>query len=291
MMPRANLIAYIPTLNQRHLAWFKRHPDSDLFLISQAEAEELLPRLERNMAALPTEMVARMVSSEGLVRRAQIFLHGSGREDDDPDLSSPRWKRWILADEDVSHLFAEKYLAPAGCTFSFEMIWARWDMTAVTRNQPVIPDVEISFSEFDRELMKKAVEISNRSPDWWRTIGALAVLWNGQVIPAVCNFHMPNEYETYIFGDPGLNRDAGQEGKYTSIHAEEAVITHCARYGLALDGAHLYVTTFPCERCARQLVQAGIKKLFFRNGFSSLNAQDVLKVGSVKIIQVKTPEA
>ena len=179
---------------------------------------------------------------------------------------------------------------PAGCHTSFEMIWARYDMLAVTRDQPVIPDVEISFAEFDQELMKKAAEISKRSPDWWRTIGALAVLWNGQMIPAVCNRHMPNEYETYIFGDPGLNRDAGQEGKYTSIHAEEAVITHCARYGLALEGSHLYVTTFPCERCARQIVQAGVRRVYFKDGFSSLNAQDDLRVGGVKIIQVKAPE-
>ena len=289
-MPRANLIAYVPTLNQRHLDWFKRHPDSDLFLISQKEAERFLPRLARNMAALPTEMVARMVSLSEWVRCVRIFA--PGMENYNHAFPFQVSDEWVLPDEDVSHLFAEKYLVPAGCTFSFEMIWARWDMTAVTRNQPVIPDVEISFSEFDRELMKKAVEISNRSPDWWRTIGALAVLWNGQVIPAVCNFHMPNEYETYIFGDPGLNRDAGFVGKYTSMHAEEAVITHCSRHlGLALDGAHLYVTTFPCERCARQVAQVGVRKLFFKEGFSSLNAQDVLRAKGVKIIQVKTPEA
>ncbi|MDP3763514.1 MAG: deaminase [bacterium] len=288
-MPGANLIAYIPTLNQRHLEWFKRYPDSDLFLISQGEAEQLLPRLARNMAALPTEVVARTISLEGWVRRAQIFL--PGWEDSDPDLSSPTWKSWVLPDEDVSHMFAEKYLEPAGCSFSFEMIWARYDMIAVTRNQPVIPDVQISSAEFDQEFMRRAIEISEQSPDWWRTIGALAVSSSGQALAVACNTHMPNEYETYLFGDPGLNRDAGQEGKYTSIHAEEAVITHCARYGLALEGSHLYVNTFPCERCARQLVQAGVNKIFFRDGFSSLNAQDVFRVNSVKIIQVKSPEA
>lgn len=288
MFPIANLIAYIPTLNQRHLDWFKKHPMSDLFLISQREAEGFLPRLARNMAALPTEMVARMISAENLVRRVQVFR--PGWEDDDPDLSSPIWKDWVLPDEDISHLFAEEYLAPAGCNFSFEMIWARYDMAAVKLDQPVIPDVEISFSELDLGLMNRALEISKRSPDWWRTIGALAVSSDGRVLVAACNTHLPNEYETYIFGDPGLNRDAGQEGKYTSIHAEEAVITHCARYGLALDGLRLYVTTFPCERCARQIVQAGVSKMFFRDGFSSLNAQDVLRVGGVRIIQVKAPE-
>ncbi|MBI2454014.1 MAG: hypothetical protein HYV54_00335 [Parcubacteria group bacterium] len=288
-MLRTNLIAYIPTLNRRHLEWFKRHPESDLFLISQAEAEELLPRLGRNMAALPTEMVARMVSLSEWVRCVRIFV--PGMENHNRTFTLPVSDRLFLPDEDVSHLFAEKYLVPAGYTFSFEIIWARWDMTAVKRNQPVIPDVEISHSQFDQELMQRAVEISNKSPDWWRTIGALAVLWNGQVLSAFCNSHMPNEYETYIFGDPGINRDAGMLGKYTSMHAEEAVVAHSARHlGLALDGAHLYVTTFPCERCARLIIQAGVTKLFFREGFSSLNAQDDLRGGGVKIIQVKTPE-
>ena len=288
-MPQANLIAYIPTLNQRHLEWFKRHTDSDLFLISQAEAEKFLPRLARNMAALPTEMVSRMIHFEGLVGRTTMLI--PGWEDCNIDLFSPPWRKtWILPDEDVSHIFAEKHLKPAGCDFTFEMIWARYDMEAVTRNQPVIPDFEISSAEFDQELMKRAMEISERSPDWWRTIGALAVSRDGRVLVVACNTHMPNEYETYLFGDPGLNRDAGKEGKYTSIHAEEAVITHCARYGLALGGSRLYVTTFPCERCARQLVQAGVSKIYFRHGFSSLNAQDVLRTERVKIVQVKTPE-
>lgn len=287
-MSKVNLIAYIPTLNQRHLEWFRQHPESDLFLISQVEAEKLLPRLARNMAALPTEMVARMISLEKLVSRVQIFFPSWGNEDS--EFSSSIRQDWILPDEDVCRIFAEKYLASAGCSFSFEMIWARYDMLAVTRNQPVVPDVEISTSKLDQELMDKAVEISKRSPDWWRTIGALAVSSDERVLIVACNTHLPNEYETYIFGDPGLNREAGQIGKYTSSHAEEAIITHCARYGLALEGSRLYATTFPCERCARQIAQAGISKVFFREGFSSLNGQDVLRVGGVKIIQVKAPE-
>ena len=107
-MSRTNLIAYIPTLNQRHLEWFGRHPGSDLFLISQTEAENLLPRLARNMAALPTEMVARMISLEGLVRQVRVFF--LGWEDCDLDLSSSVWQTWILPDEDISHIFAKKYL-------------------------------------------------------------------------------------------------------------------------------------------------------------------------------------
>src|ERR1035437_7852802 len=52
----ANLIAYLPFMNQRSLTWLGKYPGSSLFLIPQFEAETLLPRLSRNLAALPTVM-------------------------------------------------------------------------------------------------------------------------------------------------------------------------------------------------------------------------------------------
>jgi dCMP deaminase len=273
-MAMPNLAAYIPVLNRRHLEWFKKHPASDLFLISQSEAERLLPRLSRNMAAIPTGMMARMIGLEGLVKSVRS---GVGLE---------IGKSWILPDEDVSHLFAEEHLLPKGCEVFFEMIWARYDMAAVHQNQPVIPDVKVSSFEFDRDMMRKAQLIAGKSPDWWRQIGAVAVTPQGIVLASACNAHMPSEYETYIFGDPGLNRDAGQPGKYTSIHAEEAIVAFCAGEGVALREASVYVTTFPCEGCARRLAAAGVKRVFFKEGYSVLNAQDVLRAEGVEIIQV-----
>lgn len=191
-----------------------------------------------------------------------------------------------MPDEDVSHLFAEKYLYPAGCNVEFEMIWARYDMTAVKNNQPVITDAEISTSAFDQSVMQKAIKVSQRSPDWWRQVGAVAVSPDGQQFVVAYNTHMPNEYETYIFGDPGLNRDAGEVGKYTCMHSEEAVIAQCAGYGPTLAGWSMYVTTFPCEKCARLISAVGVKTVFYREGFSSLNAQDDFRVYGVRIVRV-----
>ncbi len=273
-MEMSNLIAYIPTLNQRHLDWFGRHPNSNLLLISQEEAEEFLPRLARNMAALPTEVVASMISSLNVARVIRKNC-------------SVWCGEFVLPDEDVSHLFADKYLYPADCKATFEMIWARYDMTAVIRDQPVIPDVEVSCSDFDARFMDRALRLSKKSPDWWRQIGAVAVSSDGEFVAAAHNTHMPNEYETYIFGDPGLNRDAGQPGKYTALHAEAAVVARCARFKeFSLSGASLYVTTFPCEGCAHLIVASGITKVFFREGFSSLNAQDTLRTHGVEIVQL-----
>lgn len=283
-----NLMAYVPTLNQRHLNWFERHPHSVLFLIRQEDAEKLLSRLARNMAALPTNVVMRIIRAGTDMLHDTRIIHPDWL-DEDPNLESPIWKDWVMPDEDVSHLFAERYLYPAGCNVEFEMIWARYDMTVVKSNQPVITDAEISTSAFDQSVMQKATEVSQRSPDWWRQVGAVAVSPDGKQFVVAYNTHMPNEYETYIFGDPGINRDAGEVGKYTGMHSEEAVIAQCAGYGPTLAGWSMYVTTFPCEKCARLICSVGVKTVFYREGFSSFNAQDDFRVYGVRIVRVDEP--
>lgn len=131
-----------------------------------------------------------------------------------------------------------------------------------------------------------AMDITKNSPDWWRQIGAIAFSIDDNHLVSAFNTHMPNEYETYIFGDPRLNVDAGEVGAYTSLHAERGIITLCARYGLPLKDASVYVTTFPCEECARQLANCGVRRVYFKEGYSVLNAQEVLRSFGVEIIQV-----
>lgn len=54
--------------------------------------------------------------------------------------------------------------------------------------------------------------------------------------------------------------------KYPLIcHAEENAIMHAARIGVSLKGSTAYVTWPPCTRCARSLIQAGIKEVVYSN--------------------------
>ncbi|MCY0869711.1 MAG: deaminase, partial [Firmicutes bacterium] len=48
-----------------------------------------------------------------------------------------------------------------------------------------------------------------------------------------------------------------------TIHAESNAILQCARFGVSTDGAHLYVTHFPCLSCTKQIIQAGIVKVTY----------------------------
>lgn len=57
-------------------------------------------------------------------------------------------------------------------------------------------------------------------------------------------------------------RLADRSQKYPLIcHAEENAIMQAARVGVALSGCSMYVTWPPCTRCARGLVQAGVKRV------------------------------
>lgn len=288
----ANLIAYIPVLNQRHLDWFERHPHSRLFLITQEMAEQFLPRLARNMSAVPTESMIKMIRSLNLVYSVTDF--SPGWDSDLDRLILGKRKEWILPDEDISHLVAENYLLPRWYDVTFEMIWARWDMTAVKKAQPVIPDCEVSRRDIDIFRTQEAEDLSRRSPDWWRQIGAIAFR-GPELLAFGRNEHFPTEYESYIFGDPRLNFDASDPtgtDAYISLHAEEYLICFCADHGISLRGASLYINTFPCGRCASAVKNAGFKEVFFREGSSFLKGFETLKSAGIRIVQVRSdPES
>ena len=64
--------------------------------------------------------------------------------------------------------------------------------------------------------------------------------------------------------DDDAERLADREKKYPLIcHAEENAIMHAARIGVSLKDSTAYVTWPPCSRCARSLIQAGIREVVY----------------------------
>jgi deoxycytidylate deaminase len=47
------------------------------------------------------------------------------------------------------------------------------------------------------------------------------------------------------------------------VHAEMAALMDAARRGVSVDGCYLYTTTFPCHECARHIVAAGVRKVYY----------------------------
>jgi dCMP deaminase len=283
LMETTNLVAYIPVLNQRHLDWFAKHQGANLYLISRDMAIQLDPREARNVGAIPTPMMQCFISS------IPCFLSSVWILND--DLVPKYGNKIILEDNSICREFAKRLSPSAEC--SFEMTWSRWDMSAVKRQQPLIPDCVISSDEIDVLRIAETEKIASRSPDLWRQIGVIAFR-DKEILGIGWNEHFPTEYETDMFGDPRINFDAGDPAGaevYLSLHAEEYLAGFCARDGISLKGASVYINTFPCGRCARMLSISGIKELFFREGSSFLKGFEILQNAGIKIVQVKDPES
>lgn len=48
-----------------------------------------------------------------------------------------------------------------------------------------------------------------------------------------------------------------------AIHSEIDAICNAAKEGVSLDGATIFVTRYPCEACARAIVEAGIQNVIY----------------------------
>jgi deoxycytidylate deaminase len=58
-----------------------------------------------------------------------------------------------------------------------------------------------------------------------------------------------------------------------ALHAEMNAITDVARSNSSTQGATLFVTTFPCHNCAKHIVGAGIKEVFYLEPFPKSQVQ------------------
>lgn len=104
--------------------------------------------------------------------------------------------------------------------------------------------------------------------------------YNGAMSGAV---HCVHECDC-VFGDTGhWPGCASQKPCATAVHAEANALAFAARYGVATDGASLYVTHAPCALCARLLVNAGVVSVTFAEHYRSTEGLGVLLLAGIKV--------
>ncbi|MDQ7788651.1 MAG: cytidine/deoxycytidylate deaminase family protein [Clostridia bacterium] len=69
-----------------------------------------------------------------------------------------------------------------------------------------------------------------------------------------------------------------------ALHAEQNVILQLAITGLSGSGTTLYVTHFPCFTCAKLLVQLGVQRIVFAEGYPDEFSGDLLKEAGVEVL-------
>ena len=111
--------------------------------------------------------------------------------------------------------------------------------------------------KWDARFLELAKHISDWSKDPSTKVGCVVVGEDREIRSTGFN-GFPRGIEDNI------ERREDREQKYPLIcHAEENAIMHAARIGVSLKGSTAYVTWPPCSRCARSLIQAGIKEVVY----------------------------
>lgn len=279
---RKVLILYLPVLHSGYVDFVLRHMPHIVFVLGESDLR-LLDYLSRDARALQPLLAAQTLKhllsldqkcKDISVEVVDNGLRGHLRDDDSI----------IMSDEDITRAFAEEYLT--GCDIEWDTGFIRWNMQNVTKEFPIDPDEEVSVSYFDRDVLSFAKKQSGKSPDWWRQVGAVVVK-DHKLLLCGYNNHYPNEYASYFEGDPRTSFKPGERIDISlAQHAEAWVIGTAAGAGIALSGSNIYVTTFPCPTCARLIVAAGIKKVFYTSGYSLVNAREVFRENGVKVVRV-----
>lgn len=73
------------------------------------------------------------------------------------------------------------------------------------------------------------------------------------------------EYENYAIFAGGMSCLFTHNCR--AVHAEQNIITQCARFGMELEGADIYCTHLPCFICFKMLVNCKVKRIYFLNGY------------------------
>ncbi len=277
-------VAYIPVLHKGYVdfvALLGEKGIGELYLVSDdilASHEELdyINRKDR-IRALPHEMLKQQVSLLTKIPVLSLTIETMlTLQQERATLVMPR--------EDINLFIKETYFG--GHPVEYENVFLRWNRENLgEESEP--EETAVSLSEFERGVFGSVVEEATKSADWWRQVGS-ALVKDGQVVAIAHNEHMPEEELPNILGDTRALFKKGVNVNYvTSAHAEVGVIGEVARKGIATEGAELFVTDFPCPYCARLIAKAGIKKVYFLNGYAVLGGDEFFKDMGIEVVQVR----
>ncbi len=69
------------------------------------------------------------------------------------------------------------------------------------------------------------------------------------------------------------------------LHAEQNAIIQAARHGVNIDGSTLYCTTMPCIICTKMLINAGIRRFVYEEGYGDELAREMVSETGIEICQ------
>jgi dCMP deaminase len=135
--------------------------------------------------------------------------------------------------------------------------------------------MEDKQKQFDTSYLDMAEVWSKNSYCKRRQVGALLV--KDKMI-------ISDGYNGTPAGFENVCEDEEGKTKQYVLHAEANAITKVAKSGNNSLGATMYVTTAPCLECSKLIIQAGIKRLVYRNSYRITDGVDLLVRAGIEVV-------
>lgn len=154
------------------------------------------------------------------------------------------------------------------------------------------PDGEVSPADrpsWDEYFMRITELVSLRSTCLRRRVGAIIVKdkhilstgYNGAPT-GICHCSETGCMREKLNVPPGQRHEICR-----GLHAEQNAIIQAAAHGVCIRGADIYSTTMPCLICAKMLINAGIAKVYYLEGYPDELTKAFFEEAKIPLIQLK----
>jgi len=133
---------------------------------------------------------------------------------------------------------------------------------------------------YDKAYLRMAKTWSELSHCQRKQVGAIIVK-DGMIISDGYN-GTPSGFDNCCEDDDG-------DTHWYVLHAEANAILKVARSTHNCQGATLYLTLSPCKDCSKLVLQAGIERVVYINGYKDESGIEFLREAGVEITQIEKP--
>ncbi len=134
------------------------------------------------------------------------------------------------------------------------------------------------MEKFDKSYLEMAEVWAQNSYCKRRKVGALLV--KDRTIISDGYNGTPSGFENVCEDENGVT-------KPYVLHAEANAITKVAKSGNSSAGATLFVTASPCAECAKLIIQAGIRRVVYRDAYRLTDGIDLLERAGIEVEQIQ----
>ena len=133
------------------------------------------------------------------------------------------------------------------------------------------------MEKFDSRYLEMAEIWARNSYCKRRQVGALIV--KDKMIISDGYNGTPSGFENICEDENGVT-------KPYVLHAEANAITKVAKSGNSSNGSTLYVTASPCLECSKLIIQAGIKRVVYKDEYRLTDGVDLLRRAGIEVEKI-----